>query len=832
MKNFLLMLLGKGINETFNDTVKGVFKSECYYDWIKIKNISGSQDGSSEKCLEDLLVASYDKEIEARQHTINNNMHVQQGIITIPADSNEGEGSYNVFLNEIISTSVIFISFINIPSWSLEEKEKIICFNNSDSTSANEVVKENILKIIDKSSMRLFHTFDHNDLAIICNGEKTKLEDYLKILAKIKSIFLTGECFAVHDITTIYGYKSNVNLTDEINAIVSVSGQNVVLNDAANSFEMETIGRYDHISGYKAITWSQLSNMSSGLHGEDIITSRVHIGCEMQQELDDVSFCTKRSSPLFDRFEEIYRNEIETIKFDKLIDIYGGDNKYVALIKLMLCEIGFAICTTLKRGFSKYNSVCYIESYLCFVNFIKEKIIGKYCKMSNDISTKGDDIKKLAQSLVDVSNAFYKSILTLDSSTVHSERRFIMSDPYQLALFDVPPKLIAYYTSIASKMATVLNGNSHNKYVFLITPDIKKDIYVESITRNVDIENEINILVIHINERNIYNVTDTIQIIAHEIAHHVGQDRELRKIRASYFARCYIALLLVNSLDPDIFTDYNTYIDFHAVEKVVDEIVDLIIPHNFTDNENNYYYMDNLQDYIHSTLMKKVIHVGKIDKEIYDILLKYLRVDIVENYLKKNRPSFVERDKIDLSNDLVLKEYTYRLILENTYQKLEHYIHKPEKLKKGVQNIRFIFKEGYADIQMLLLTQNFESNLNEVIRNYSKSFDSVKDKTDEMMRKFVIINTILSKKDQYGDFLDLETITKRPVPEKVYLAYICEQATRYFLKVKERSRKYQESPYNKIFDCSKKSLFKGNQINEIIHQVDNTIASYIESLLT
>ncbi len=838
MKNFLLMLLGKGANESIDDSVVGVFKSECYYDWIKLKVISKSEN-SLDNHPEDLLVTSYNEEIKSRQKTIDNGLHIQQGIIALPADDGEKESSYNDFLNEINNTSVVFISFINVPSWSQSEREEIVSSAALDKcASVNEVVKMKILEIIDKSSMRLFHTFDHNDFVMICNGKKTELKDYLKTLEKIRFILLIDKHFAVHDITTIYGYKSKdidkSNATDNINALVSVSGQDIVASNVSSSFRMETIGRYDHLSGYKGITWHQLSEMSKRLHGNDVITSRVHIGCEPSGDFTakecETKFPEQKISTLYCKFEDIYKKEIRSIDFSKLVEIYGGDTDYVDSIKLMLNEIGLAISTTLKRGFSKYNSVCYIEPYMYFVRYIKEKIIGRFCDNSKNNSTKKANIAKdLAEDLVDISNSFYKSILTLDSSIMHSERRFIMSDPYQLMLFDVPPKLIAYYTSIANEMAKALNGHSNNKYVFLITPDIKKDIYVESITDNCDIDNELNILVIHINERSIYNVTDTTRILAHEIAHHVGQDNDLRKTRAFHFIKCYIALLIKRCLDSDLFSNQDGVDNIASIiEKFSDKVFELIKESDFFNNINNYYYMDKLQENFHSFLLNKLANFGEIEinKILYDVFSKCFDSEIITSYVMKFDQFFVDIDNVNLSNDTILKEFVYKLICEDVYHNLQKYFSNLDQVTEDIKCIRFIFKEGYADMQMILLTENPNLCINEIIENYSQLFERVKDKTDEMMRQCSVINAFLKEENRCYDIIaDLDLIKEDSTLGRAYFVYICKQITLYFLKVKEKIHNY------KSFDYSKTSLFKTNEISEIIRQVDNTIESYVESIL-
>lgn len=215
MKDYILILLGKEINQpgeidqSIYNNCNGIFKSECYYDWIQLKTLATPT--IQEDCnVESLLIESYKDEIKSRQKMINKGLHIQQGITALPVDDKLDEENHKNFLEEIKKTGIIFLSFINVPALAQEEKRKIIeqyKFDKSEK-SVNEIIMSKIISEIDLTSMRLFCTFDHNDFVIICNGDKTDLQDYIKILEKIRVLTLTDEYNAVHDITSIYGYKS------------------------------------------------------------------------------------------------------------------------------------------------------------------------------------------------------------------------------------------------------------------------------------------------------------------------------------------------------------------------------------------------------------------------------------------------------------------------------------------------------------------------------------------------------------------------------------------------------------------------------------------------
>lgn len=625
-----------------------------------------------------------------------------------------------------------------------------------------------------------------------------------------------------------FGYKSiecfQIDKSKKISAVISVSGQNIISKDIQNSFEMKTIGRYDYLSQYEDITWGQLFDFSKQLHKEEVIASRVHIGCSISNDALDLP--KPKSSPLYNKFVEKYKFEIKSIDYEKLTEIYSGDSEYVASIQLMLNEIGVAIKTTLQRGFSKYNSICYIEPYLTFIAYIREKIIKNYCEykkenadsLENDIDSFA---KKLANSLVDTSNSFYKSILTLDSSIMHNERRFIISDPYQLTLFDIPPKLIAYYTAIASKMAEALNIQG-NRYVFLITPDIKKDMHIDSITENRDIGEEINILIIHINEKSIYNLTETTKSLAHEIAHHAGQDEELRKIRAQCYVKCYIALLVKRSINCKKISVSSKAVE--SIEKIIDEIYQFVNKSNFFDRITNYYYMDELINTLHIFIMDLFNNNDEFHEKLFEIISDNLSEEIVEIYLKSF--NLVSTNKISLNDDLILNHFIYMHMLNIIQQNLSKYFKDEEELESDLSCISFVFREGYADLQMILLTEkNVSTNLKNVIDNYLKMFENVRCKTDEMMRTKAVQNAFLDEDIwDYSEFAKSYIIGDDPI-DQAYYSYICKQATKYFKIIRDKA---EQTPYDLTVDSF---LFKKNNTNEVIRQVDDIISSYVEKIV-
>lgn len=253
------------------------------------------------------------------------------------------------------------------------------------------------------------------------------------------------------------------------------------------------------------------------------------------------------------------------------------------------------------------------------------------------------------------------------------------------------------------------------------------------------------------------------------------------------------------------------------IDKLSDSIFNLVKREGFFEDENNY-YMSNLEEKIYSFIISKIDNIENVYPVLYKLFLKYFNENTIKNYIVKSEFFF---QNINFSDNKIISGYLYKNILENIYNKLKEYFTKQELIKEDIKCIRFIFKEGHADTQMILLTENPQGNNEKIIENYSKLLECVKDKTDEMMRKSAVINTFLDKcKRNYSDIGELDLIKEGNMLDKIYYIYICRQATSYFLEVKNKD-------YNK-FNTSKVSLFEDNEISSIVQQVDNTILDYFD----
>lgn len=96
-----------------------------------------------------------------------------------------------------------------------------------------------------------------------------------------------------------------------------------------------------------------------------------------------------------------------------------------------------ALLTLLKRGFSDEFTVSIL---LSFITYLKVCIEAQRAKKRGPLFTK---------SLHELKHHFFEALNTLALCTMHSERQFIQAPAFNAPYFNVPPKLLAFYTQLS-----------------------------------------------------------------------------------------------------------------------------------------------------------------------------------------------------------------------------------------------------------------------------------------------------------------------------------------------------------------------------------------------
>ncbi len=272
------------------------------------------------------------------------------------------------------------------------------------------------------------------------------------------------------------------------------------------------------------------------------------IDCACEAENDDVFRCYE-VVPLvpwkdFDRGQpdmmdhSLYKAAV--LALDQLFNTYVEVLKQAGEpVRGYAAEIRRALISLLYNGFSEEFVLSVFHSFAEYLRLVAEMMHGE--KSEQNIESSG----KKREMLYTFQKNYLQAVNMLAHSTMHSERQFIQAPAFNVTIFDVPPKLLAFYAGVAYKVTELLNDEIQDEekrtYSFLFSPDFRSDIYVQPISEE---GYGSKLLIIYINEQMFYNPPVVIQTMCHEIAHHVGNKARHRKERAKFMLECICGYLI------------------------------------------------------------------------------------------------------------------------------------------------------------------------------------------------------------------------------------------------------------------------------------------------
>lgn len=813
MANSYIVTLGKNNYKTYekksdiNDTISEnsrvlKLKSKCYFDWIEIRSVDFSENVFS------TLTSTYSEIGKMyNEEFCCNRGHMQQNIICL---SDDEKNILEDVLNSPNDVTKIYFTFVNLKT----DTKK--------------------LSVDIPVGISVYYTFDHYDYIIVCDGSKLKLKDYLIFLKSLKS-----ECSFSNEVS-LYGYNVSAikNDKEEVSAIVKFNATYENSNLPKSQYNMTVLGRYDKVHVYNQISIDKLFEENC-LAEDSVFSSKVYIGTDESALLDesdeksDDYICKKllnKSERLFDKYLHKFSKE----NLENKIEDYEYFNN--CLFKA-LKELQKMICTMICRRISLYYVLCFYEAFYSVLEYIDEKIINvSDAKILEENGFVLDDLhramKLRMEKTIELLNSFFAHFRTLSASMLHNERKFIQTDPYQLMYFDIPPKLTVFYTAIANSMVSNLSGNKKNKYHFMIVPDFKEDIYVDSLTDNQDEEEEINILIIHVNEKCLHDIPATISVIAHEIAHHVGQDKLIRKERAILFIKSMIACIIYN-IHKNVEYERNLFFFCDTSEKQLDFLGNLV--EAFYNNiflgkiylDGNYYYIDKLIGSFINTIKNFYNQDDdSLKKQLKDVFEEVYKDVELENYISSDDPVMIKNlyssvpansdgeKNFSLIRKIVLNKIIDDFIVNFRTLFMEYEIKIDNSGKYSFSlfdTLVYLFREGYADTQMLLLT--VDNTVGDIKRRYDELLGVSSLTDDEKLKRFSVLQSFNPESIRPVGVSKIHT---------AYYQYICKCATEYFKQLiakKNVSSAHGESPVFDLHDC--------NTLEKLKVKIDSTIDEYI-----
>ncbi len=880
MNDYRILMIGKNAasenvaDNTITEDKYTIFNSNCYFDWFQFYSLN-----SSASCtVEEKMNAFYQKYSSERTSRSNNSLgyHIQQSLMLV----SDGRLSFEENLDY---ASRLYLSLISLPMWdNCSDADRYVELHKNCYDMIVASVLESGLK-----GISVYHSLDHCDFIMVCNGDEVNLDQYIQLIKTLREKTSESGNKYIHDITSIYGYNKNKieskETEEKLNIVVSLSKKNIgetlpLLNDK-NKWDqiMDAIGRYDSILVSKEIQWKDFAQVSEELskYTDRLFASRIHIcmPAESQNEGEGQTppSPSRAKSSLITDIQNKFETHIKSIT-QKIKSFFDEDTSNQ--ICYALREIYHSVCIMLEREFSKYFILCFYESFCQLLKYIDEKLLIE--TISN-----ADEKCDLSEKIYDLLNSYFTYLRTLSSSTLHNERRFLQADPCQLTYFDIPPKLIAFYTAIASNMSKELTSSSDcsrdkSRYTFLIVPDFKKDVYVDSLTNNRDMFNETNILVIHINEKSMYDISRTTKIIAHEIAHHAGLNDQARKDRAKYYMRCITAKWLADILSErensachifdtvnadhrydlfvhlvnvlcDCFTEYQEEREqevirpFKIDENISTASCELTDYYLISAEIKKYYYSDFFVDEFKNRIYQCILYqhfweyfLDKLKASQFDYwqcFYKYLEEESEDAYFTRLSRKFQTKDSDFIRN------YVFNIFSNELCNRCKCY----ENVDANA--ISHVFREGVADMQMLILTTPRAYTKEQIIASYGALHNSVRinqgDRaegaipSDENLRKEAVTNCFNSFENRCTGLFSPVSNDFEHIAPQCFASYLVDQASQYFQEI-STVKAYLQGNAISAFDYENMIGLFGRQdvdINDIVKTMDKTICEYTQHLI-
>lgn len=151
-----------------------------------------------------------------------------------------------------------------------------------------------------------------------------------------------------------------------------------------------------------------------------------------------------------------------------------------------------------------------------------------------------NDLERAQKSFGD----FFSNIAVLVDSMNQTDRQFVQVPAFHLPSFNIPPQIMAFYTVIVRKMLAVLrDDNKDIFYGFTIAPKLVNTLSVFSLSIQ-DIPQKDEWISMNMDEMSFYTLRLTMETIAHEVSHYIGEDLRKRKVRKEAMIKCAFQLLL------------------------------------------------------------------------------------------------------------------------------------------------------------------------------------------------------------------------------------------------------------------------------------------------
>lgn len=317
--------------------------------------------------------------------------------------------------------------------------------------------------------------------------------------------------------------------------------------------------------------------------------------------------------------------------------------------------------------------------------------------------------------------------ILVDSMNHHS-RQFIASPSFRTVAFEMPPKLMAYYTMVLHKLITVLQDKTPSRhYGFTITPQFTHTLNVRTLTHKCrDLLSNSQFITIGIGEEAMYQVQHTTAVLTHEISHFVGwggRSREIRKKNILYVELYNTILAVVFEFYSSLRDYYKTDININAfceteIPDMVKHLQDLLVRYHPEYGEMDNIFLEDVKVLL-QLLPYKICNTMTLSQFLFECCWKLLLEQdghLLElgseiQQIECQRTGMLPETSVETLR--LSKQHLYRTFKKSLQIYSSENYTPSDDMEKRWNQICELFSEAYADLQTILLLElDFESYLN------------------------------------------------------------------------------------------------------------------------
>lgn len=713
--------------------------------------------------------------------------------ISIP---NSDECSYQyvkVFTNiKNLETDCSFLSYdlktIN-DFWSLDSLIIFVTMIHIGENRIEEVIDfiEQKLSSI-KNQYLLYLTFDYSDIIIFSKSDK--ISEYINLIYTLN--FDNEQKLLVEDSYTIYGYEAqkykklfetnkekaftetdlkqyckneetisiSINLGLETNNHLNDLKNAICINDKIKFNVM--YGRHDvSIVNQEADTeWLLFTLMKIDYYStkgnideaNGIILYETYLRTELLDDdfSDDIINQTKAKDEFYNKIKNLINEKFNEVHKELQKDPTEFE-KYIIPIH----EIKNSTLSVIKNNFAEEFILSMIESYFVFLNKLIQMLKPGYDFKGKN---KNETIEKYT-------NEFFKALNCLVSTVMHTDRQFIQATAFNAVFYDVPPKIVAYYTALINMFKKLMIDSDKGDYVFIFTPNFQTGITLRPLL-NFETPPVDRLFIISIEEKAMYDVESVFRRLAHETAHCASNDSRLRDERQKKLVSAFLYNVLYYSV--------SKYIDFNdKIYALINQLTDELYTNGYLSTDE-YNYSCQFDDLIHKLLMLFINMydednrslIGKTQRLIFNKVQEYisdtLKSDkklvkkIIKNKVKiSNENGFndSEKEKNYNQNSEKIANYITISFFKNVAERFtDTDIEKKEKAYDDISSYIDIFKESYSDLQsIIILNLSFEDYLKSFLEIEGLNVNHLEERFIDLVR-ITIISKLMFDTGVWTDF--------------------------------------------------------------------------------